>query len=221
MLLHGLRRCGDPVPKPRSTKLRLVINYRALNAQTIRNSMLIPHVRDVIARIGRFHAWSKADLKSRFWQTAMEDSSAPKTGCTTPTGLYMWNRMPMGICNGPPTFQRVMSEAIAAAGLTRILGCFLDDLATGGANHVDAAAHTGRILDVLKAGCLLAGVDKIFLRLERLPFLSFHFPATGGNAGARPRQGGSHQEASSTHHPLGALWLSRFSRLLQGVCSKV
>ena len=51
-----------PVPKPRSTKLRLVINYRALNAQTIRDSMPIPHVRDVIARIGQFHAWSKADL---------------------------------------------------------------------------------------------------------------------------------------------------------------
>ena len=38
-----------PVPKPRSTKLRLVIDYRALNAQTIRDSMPMPHVCDVIA----------------------------------------------------------------------------------------------------------------------------------------------------------------------------
>ena len=81
--------------------------------------------------------------------------------------------MPMGIHNGPPTFQCVMSEAIAAASLTCILGCFLDDLATGGANHVEAAVHTGRMLDMLKARCLLAGVDKIFFGLERLPFLGF------------------------------------------------
>ena len=40
------------VPKPRSTKLQLVIDYWALNAQTIQDSMPIPHVRDVIARIG-------------------------------------------------------------------------------------------------------------------------------------------------------------------------
>lgn len=66
--------------------------------------MPIPHVRDVIARIGRYHAWSKADLKSGFWQIAMEPTSVPKTGCCTPTGLYMWQRMPMGIRNGPPTF---------------------------------------------------------------------------------------------------------------------
>ena len=113
--------------------------------------MPIPHVCNVIARIGQFHAWSKADLKSGFWQIAMEDSPAAKTGCTMPMGLYMWKRMPMGIRNSPPTFQHVISEVIAAAGLTRILGCFLDDLATGGANHVEAAVHTRRMLDMLKA----------------------------------------------------------------------
>ena len=115
--LHTLREAGMvamqptpwaaacfPVPKPRSTKLRLVIDYRALNAQTVRDSMPIPHVRDVIAKIGRCHAWSKVDLKSGFWQIEMDPESAPKTGCVTPTGLYVWKRMPMGIRNGPPTF---------------------------------------------------------------------------------------------------------------------
>ena len=38
-----------PVPKPHSTKLRLVVNYQALNAQTIQDSMFTPHVCDVIA----------------------------------------------------------------------------------------------------------------------------------------------------------------------------
>ena len=93
-----------PVPKPHSTKLRLVIDYRALNAQTVHDSMPIPHMRNVIARIGRFHTWSKVNLKSGFWQIEMAPDSVPKTGCMTPTGLFMWRRMPMGIRNGPPTF---------------------------------------------------------------------------------------------------------------------
>ena len=66
-----------------------------------------------------------------------------------------------------------MSEAIANSGMTRILGCFLDDLATGGANHQEAAANTGRKLAMLKSARLLAGADKVFTGLEEIPFLGF------------------------------------------------
>ena len=41
-----------PVPKPRSDKLRLVIDFRALNAQTRRDSFPIPHIQDVLAKVG-------------------------------------------------------------------------------------------------------------------------------------------------------------------------
>ncbi len=60
-----------PVPKPRSDKLRLVIDYRGLNAQTRRDSHPLPHIQDVLHRVGRHHVWSKLDLKSGFWQIPM------------------------------------------------------------------------------------------------------------------------------------------------------
>ena len=56
-----------PVPKPRSTKLRLVIDYRGLNAQTRRDSFPIPHIQDVLHKVGQFQLWCKLDLKSGFW----------------------------------------------------------------------------------------------------------------------------------------------------------
>ena len=79
----------------------------------------------------------------------------------------------MGIRNGPPTFQRAMSEAIAGSGLACQVGCFLDDLATGGGNHAAAAANVGRMLSMLIEYRLLAGADKVNLSLEELPFLGF------------------------------------------------
>ena len=55
------------VPKPRSEKLRLVTDYRPLNAQTVRDSHPIPHVKDVLAKVGQWTHWVKLDLKSGFW----------------------------------------------------------------------------------------------------------------------------------------------------------
>ena len=40
------------VPKPRSTKLRLVVNYKGTNAQTIRDSTPLPHAEDILHVVG-------------------------------------------------------------------------------------------------------------------------------------------------------------------------
>ena len=40
------------VPKPRSTKLRLVVNYKGTNAQTIRDSTPLPHAEDILRVVG-------------------------------------------------------------------------------------------------------------------------------------------------------------------------
>ena len=106
-----------PVPKPRSDKLRLVIDYRALNAQTRRDSFPIPHIQDVLIKVGQFRHWSKLDLKSGFWQVPLHPDHEQFTGVCTPDELFVWRRLPFGVRNGPPHFQRTMNEAIAAAGL--------------------------------------------------------------------------------------------------------
>ena len=66
-----------------------------------------------------------------------------------------------------------MSEAIAGSGLTRQVGCFLDDLATGGGSHTASATNVSHMLDMLLCYRLLAGADKVHLGLEELPFLGF------------------------------------------------
>ena len=100
------------VPKPRSTKLRTVIDYRLLNLQTRRDSHPIPHTRDVLAKITPFHFYCKLDLASGFWQIPMDEASMQCTGVCTPDTLYTWKRMPFGVRNGPPTFQRAVHQVI-------------------------------------------------------------------------------------------------------------
>ncbi len=92
------------VPKPRSDKLRIVIDFRPLNLQTIRDSHPIPHARDVIQKLRRCKVYLKLDLKSGFWQLPMDPSSIPLTGVCTLEDLLVWLRLPFGVRNGPPAF---------------------------------------------------------------------------------------------------------------------
>lgn len=55
------------VPKPRSEKLRLVIDYRKLNLQTVRDSYPLPLIEQVVRQVGRWAVFFKLDLKSGFW----------------------------------------------------------------------------------------------------------------------------------------------------------
>ena len=66
-----------------------------------------------------------------------------------------------------------MNEAIMEEGLADDLGCFIDDLATGGHSHTENAANAGRMFAMLAKRHLLAGADKVFLGLTEVRFLGF------------------------------------------------
>jgi len=53
------------------------------------------------------------------------------------------------------------------------LGCFIDDLATGGHNHKHNAANAAKMFAMLADRKLLAGANKVFLGLTEIHFLGF------------------------------------------------
>ena len=55
------------VPKPQSTKLCLVVNYKGTNSQTVRDSMPLPRAEDIVHGVGQHNVFWKLDLKSSFW----------------------------------------------------------------------------------------------------------------------------------------------------------
>ena len=66
-----------------------------------------------------------------------------------------------------------MNEAIASAKLQDVLGCFVDDLATGGHSHKQNAERAAAMFAMLMSRHLLAGADKVFLGLEEIRFLGY------------------------------------------------
>ena len=72
--------------------------------------------------------YSTFDMNSGFWQVPMSPESKQYTAFTLGSmGLYECESMPFGLCNAPPTFQRLMLNCLGELNLTYCL-IYLDDV---------------------------------------------------------------------------------------------
>ena len=83
-----------------------VNDYRALNANTVTDSHLLPCVDDILADCSKGKIWSVIDMTNSFFQTRVHPNNVHLTTVTTPLGLYKWLAMPMGLWNSPAIHQR-------------------------------------------------------------------------------------------------------------------
>ena len=113
------------VPK-KNGKLRLVIDYRQLNKQTIKSCWPIPSIEEIFDTLEGSKYFTTIDLSWGFYQLPMAEESQDYTAFSTPFGSFKWLRMPMGLTGSPNTFQSLMEQVLV--GLTwKTTVPYLDD----------------------------------------------------------------------------------------------
>ncbi|KAK7909681.1 hypothetical protein WMY93_014365 [Mugilogobius chulae] len=115
------------VVRKKNGSVRLCIDYRKLNAQTIRDAYALPKLEDTFMALSGSKWFSVLDLKSGYYQIEMEESDKSKTAFVCPLGFWEFNRMPQGVTNAPGTFQRLMERCMGDMNLKEAL-VFIDDL---------------------------------------------------------------------------------------------
>jgi hypothetical protein len=70
--------------------------------------------------------YTMEDGYSGFNQVELAFWNRHKTAFTTPWGIYIWLVMCFGLCNGPATFQRMMTFAFSDL-LHHVMTIFIDD----------------------------------------------------------------------------------------------
>ncbi|XP_070579112.1 uncharacterized protein [Ptychodera flava] len=106
---------------------RLCVDYRRLNARTIRDAYPIPRIEETLDLLKGAKWFSSIDLKSGYWQIAMSEEDIPKTAFTTPLGFFECCRMPFGLKNAGATFQRTMEQCMDGLNM-KICLVYLDDI---------------------------------------------------------------------------------------------
>ena len=108
--------------------LHFCIDFRRLNSLTVKDSHPLPHICETLESPAGAAHYTTIDMNSGFWQVPMDDESKQYTAFTLGSmGLYECKSMPFGLCNAPPTFQRLMLNCLGELNLTYCL-IYLDDV---------------------------------------------------------------------------------------------
>lgn len=100
------------VRKP-TGKVRLCLDARGLNNVTIKDAYPLPVIGRILGQIRATNYLSSLDLSDAFWQVPLEEKSQKKTAFIVPgRGLFMFKRMPFGLCNSAQTMCKVLDECL-------------------------------------------------------------------------------------------------------------
>ncbi|OWY98524.1 hypothetical protein PHMEG_00030695, partial [Phytophthora megakarya] len=88
--------------------IRVSIDYRRLNAVTVKDGYPMPLIVDILDVLGNAKLFSTMDIASGYWNVPMAKASVEKTAFSCKYGLYEWLVKPFGLCNAVPAFDRLM-----------------------------------------------------------------------------------------------------------------
>ncbi|GBG59617.1 hypothetical protein CBR_g49882 [Chara braunii] len=158
--------------------LRLCIDDRKLNAQTIRNAGPLPRIDNLLERLGDAQFFSKLDLKSGYHQLQIRKEDRYKTAFKTRYGHFEWLVMPFGLTNAPTTFQAAMTTEFRHM-LDRFVLIYLDDILVYSRSLDEHVEHLRTVSERLRQAKYKASRDKCEFAQQELEYLGHYVTPQG------------------------------------------
>ena len=185
--------------KKKGGEWRFCVDYRRLNAVTIKDSHPLPRVDDSLNALSGSSWFSTLDFSNGYWQVEVAEEDREKTAFTTGRGLYQWRAMPMGLTNSPATFQRMM-ELILRGLPWHICMVYLDDILIYSRSFEDHLANLEEVLTRVQTAGLRLNPSKCHFARDHVVFLG-HVVSRQGLQTGPPTGPPEHREGELLANP--------------------
>jgi hypothetical protein len=148
----------------------MCVDYRPLNAVTIKNKYPLPRIDVLFDQLASAKVFSKIDLRSGYHQIKIRASDVPKTTFSTRYGLYEFLVMSFGLTNAPAYFMYLMNS-IFMNELDKFVVVFIDDIVIYSKNEDEHVKHLRIVLQRLRDHKLYAEFSKCEFWLDSVKFL--------------------------------------------------
>ena len=150
--------------------LRFCVDYRALNAISVKDRYPLPLVKETLNNLKGMKFFSKVDIISAFNNLRVKEGLEYLTAFRTRFGLYESLVMPFGLTGGPSSFQRFINDTLRGY-LDVFCTAYLDDILIYSKSRSEHVKHVRLVLQRLREAGLYAKISKCEFLVEETKFL--------------------------------------------------
>lgn len=157
------------VKKPNGD-LRFCIDYRGLNAISVRNRHSLPLISETLSQLASAKYFTKLDIISAFNKLRIREGDEWKAAFTCRYGLFEPLVLPFGLSNGPASFQSYINHTLRGF-LDRFCTAFMDDILIYSKTLKEHRQHVKLILQRLREHGLQVDVAKCSFETTQVTYL--------------------------------------------------
>jgi hypothetical protein len=158
--------------------LRPCIDYRGLNAVTVKNRYPLPLLSDLLNRLRDAKIFTRIDLRGAYNLVRIKEGDEWKTAFRCRYGHFEYMVMPFGLTNAPATFQHMMNEIFADC-LDDFVVIYLDDILIYSRDESKHTEHVRTVLERLRKYGLYAKLEKCEFDVTSIEFLGYIISTLG------------------------------------------
>lgn len=181
---HMIQESSSPFASPvllvkkKSGEWRLCVDFRSLNAYTIKNKFPLPIMEELFEELLGAKWFTTLDLRSGFHQILVAPEDQYKTAFQIHLGHYEYKVMPYGLTGAPATFQAVMNHILKPL-LMKCVVVFIDDILIYNKSWEEHLQHVQLVFDILRQHQSKVRLSKCSFAKQQLKYLGHILSSEG------------------------------------------